>query len=229
MSNGDLAQRLIPDPNNRRIMFEVLTTNNKVEELKLIVTTTVKDVLLYMLSTNVNYLDRIYRAVSSPHVLSPNVSTQAVLDILSHIGINYENDKAFAQNYVTHYYPFIKNDNCSFLGKSFELIPLLHKSHLYYIIRTCLRDLQLDIPWESKLICKMFILGYLLAGFFKICPTMLRDGSANCVEVALCQLLCAFRCQKYWLEHKISSFSVSLQEQNREEYIIHSMYTLART
>jgi hypothetical protein len=227
--DGNLAKRLIKDENNRHIMYKVLTSKNKDEHLNQCVRFVIENVLHYFLSTTVNYFDRIYKGVSSSHILSPNISMDAVQDIFTHFdykSISKTDDEDFARCYVLRHYPFIeKND--SFLGDSFEMIPLLHKSHLYYLIQTCMRDLERECPWDSIIICKLFIIGYILAGFYQMSPVMFVEGTANATEQALCYLLCAFKCQKYWLENKIITPSFSLEEATREEFILQSMYTLA--
>lgn len=227
--DGNLAKRLIKDENNRYIMYKVLTSKLKDEQLNQCVRSVIENVLHYFLCTIVNYFDRIYKGVASPHILSPNISMDAVQDILNQFdynSISNTNDEDFARCYVLRYYPFIEN-NDSFLGESFEMIPLLHKSHLYYLIQTCMRDLERECPWDSIIICKLFILGYILAGFYQMSPIMFVEGAANATDQALCHLLCAFKCQKYWLENKIPTSSLSLEEATREESILHSMYTLA--
>lgn len=232
------AGHLIRDKNSIEIMRMILSNVDENCELRKVVIVVVESVLHYFISVATHYFDRIYFGINCAHILSANLSWETVEDFFNIItaanNVDIEevllgnkmstekiDDGVISEIYTSKEYPFISKS--SFFGSSFHMIPLFHQSHLYYLIKTVRRDLQSKCPWQSALICELFILGYILSGQYKTNQLMFTNGISKGLKRALCNLLCAFNCEKKWVLCKSFIPSMALKQFTHEERLISSL------
>lgn len=222
MTTEGFAEHFIKDKDSRDIMRMILSNTDENCKLKKVVVFVVESVLHYIISVMAHYFDRIYFGVNSAHILAANLSWETAEELLDNIKITKNiDDEVISEIYTSKEYPFISRK--SFFGSSLHMIPLFHQSHLYYLIKTARRDLQLKCPWHSALICELFILGYVLCGQYKTNQLMFTNGISRGLKRAVTNLLCAFNCEKNWIMRKSFTPSTALEKFTHEEIMVNSL------